>query len=263
KAAVYAGMLWPSADRTQRAHGGEDSDSYRACLLKHLDWVHSCGAVRDRASADTRTCLCPVTAYLQVILCHTPMEDWAAALTDPDPDASPLGFAWALARRSPWIGARTAGVAVLVTMGRHVHRLTADAPRRAEEKRLAAEYHFQRELYNEGSPCWGALAGVGIACFLSARKRLQRSPSRFENYRREQEARELLAEVQNAAETLSKEGERYARLLAEKDGLRDRGLVEDVVVSIRTLAGFILRKGEPPVPETVLPTLDGLATSES
>ncbi|KAJ7191857.1 hypothetical protein GGX14DRAFT_596786 [Mycena pura] len=258
KAAVY------------HVHGGEDS--YRACLLKYLDWIHSCGAVRDRASADsdTRTRLCPVTAYLQVILCHTPMEDWAAALTDPDPDASPLGFTWAWACRSPWIGARTAGIAVLVAMGCHVHRVMVDAPVRAEQKRLAAENHssFQQELENEGHLCWAALAGVVRA----ARKRLQRSPSRFENYRRKLEAehaRELLAEVQNAADTLGKEGdtlgkegERYAQLLAEKDGPRDREL-EDVVVSIRTLAGFILRKAEPPVPRTVLLTVDGLATCES
>ena len=93
---------------------GEGHDGYRAYLLKHLDWVHK------EASADASTCLCPVTAYLQLILRYTPMEDWAAAATDPDPDASPLAFAWAWARKSPGIGRVTADVAVLVTMGRHV-----------------------------------------------------------------------------------------------------------------------------------------------
>ncbi|KAJ7191862.1 hypothetical protein GGX14DRAFT_596800 [Mycena pura] len=254
-AAFDAAMLWTSAaDGTWPDHSDEDY---------WLDWV----PVRDRASADTHAYLWPVTAYLQVILCNTPMEDWAAALANPDPDASPLGFAWAWACRSPWIGARTAGIAVLVAMGCHVHRVMVDAPVRAEEKRLAAENHssFQQELENEGHLCWAALAGVVRACFMSARKRLQRSPSRFETYRRGLEAahaRELLAEVQNAAETLGKEGERYAQLLAEnlKDGARNREL-EDVVVSIRTWAGFILGKAEPPVPTTVLPILDSLATA--
>ncbi|KAJ7222524.1 hypothetical protein GGX14DRAFT_694602 [Mycena pura] len=226
-----------------------------------LDWV----PVRDRASADTHTRLCPATAYLQLILCHTPMKEWAAAFidVDPDPDASPLGFAWALARRSPWVEARTAGVAVLVTMGRHVHRLMAYEPKRAEEKRLAAEYHFEKVLYREGF--WAALGGGVKAGFMSAAKRLQPSPSPFENYRRGLEvddAKELLTEIQGAAERLGKAGERYAQLLAEKDGPRDREL-EDVVVSIRTLAGFILGKAEPPVPRTVLLTVDGLATGES
>ncbi|KAJ7191644.1 hypothetical protein GGX14DRAFT_600114 [Mycena pura] len=258
EAASDAAMLC-AADLTSRwtvrgEDEDEDEDSY------WLDWV----PVRDRASADTHTCLCPVTVYLQMILCHTPMEDWAAALTDPDPDASPLGFAWALACRSPCIGARTAGVAVLVTMGRHVHRLMVYAPVRAEEKRLAAENQFQQDLYNEGHPCCAALA-IGVrACFMRAAKWLRHPPSKIENYRRMLEAehaRKLLAEIQNAAEMLGKEGQRYAQLLAEKDrdGARDREL-EDVVVSIRTWAGFILGKADPPVPQTVLPTLDGLAT---
>ncbi|KAJ7223045.1 hypothetical protein GGX14DRAFT_656966 [Mycena pura] len=132
-------MVWGAAANWP-VHGGEDS--FRAFLLERLDWVHPCGGVRESASADTPICLCPLTAYLQVILRQTPMEDWAAALADPDPDASPLSLAWAWARRSPWIGARTAGVAVLVTMGRHVHRLMADAPVRAERERLAAENQF-------------------------------------------------------------------------------------------------------------------------
>ncbi|KAJ7222523.1 hypothetical protein GGX14DRAFT_664083 [Mycena pura] len=254
EAACNAAMLkvdvangaWPD-------HSDEDTDYWP-------DWV----PVGDR-STDAHTRLCPATTYLQLILRNTPMEDWAAAFTDVDPDlaASPPGFAWALARRSPWVEARTAGVAVLVTMGRHVHRLMADEPERAEERRLAAEYHFGDVFVNEGF--WAALGGGVKAGFMSAAKRLQPSPSPFENYKRGLEAddaKELLTEIQGAAERLGKAGERYAQLLAEKDGPRDREL-EDVVVSIRTLAGFIIGKAEPTVPRTVLLTVDGLATCES
>ena len=114
---------------------GEGHDGYRAFLLTHLDWVHK------DASVDASTCLCPVTVYLQLILRNTPMEDWAAAAADPD--ASPLAFAWAWARKSPGIGRLTADVAVLVTMGRHVNRLMVDELVSAEYGReFAAEYRY-------------------------------------------------------------------------------------------------------------------------
>lgn len=65
--------------------------------------------------------------------------------------------------------------------------------------------------------------------------------------------------MQNA-EKLGQEGERYAQLLGEKDVAQER---ESVVVSIRTLAGFIFGKAEQPrVPETVLLAVKGLATAE-
>jgi hypothetical protein len=65
--------------------------------------------------------------------------------------------------------------------------------------------------------------------------------------------------VQNAAEALGKQGERYAQLLEEKDAAQER---EDVVDSIRTVAGFILGKADPPAPEAVLQAVTGLATAD-
>ena len=99
---------------------GEGDGGYRAFLLRLLGWVHKDGTFRDGATIHTSTCLCPVTAYLQLILWHTPVEDWAAAVVDSaagDAGASPLAFAWVWARKSPSIGRQTADVAVLVNHG--------------------------------------------------------------------------------------------------------------------------------------------------
>jgi hypothetical protein len=219
-----------------RAH-----DGYRTFLLKKLDWVHK------DASADASTCLCPVTAYLQLILRHTPIEDWAVAATDPD--ASPLAFAWAWARKSPGIGRQTADVAVLVTMGRHVDRLMAE---RAEQRKSAAAKIALTERV------WSALRSVVKDCLTGAAKWLRASPSDSDNYKRIEPAdgEELRACVRNAAELLGEAGERYAQLLGEKDVAQE---CEGVVDSIRSLAGFILSKAEPPVPEKVLLAITGLA----
>jgi hypothetical protein len=191
KAARHAGMILGAArqwvDRDAAAGvgastpaSGEGDDGYRAFLLRCLDWVHKYGTVRDGASADTSTCLCPRTAYLQLILRHTPMEDWAAAVAEPD--SSPLAFAWAWARTSPGIGRQTADVVVLVTMGRHVHRLMADVPVRAEEMRRSAATKNRTKLLTEG--VWAALRGAVKDCLTEAATRLGDSLSDFKGYKR-------------------------------------------------------------------------------
>ena len=225
---------------------GEGHDWYRAFLLTCLDWVH-----KDASSDGASTCLCPVTAYLQLILCQTPMEDWAAAATDP-PDASPLAFAWAWARNIPGTGRRTADVAVLVTMGRQVHRSMAYKLWRAKKARRPA-FGCMELAINVG--VWASLRGVVKVGLKRAATRL-RASSDLENDKR---AEELLAIVRNAAELLGEAGERYAELLGEKDVAEER---EGVVDSIRSLAGFILRKAEPPAPEKVLLAITGLATAD-
>jgi hypothetical protein len=142
QAAIHAGMIsvnvrsWLAKRNVAAVPVGEGGGGYRAFLLGHLDWVH-----RDGTFCDESTCLCPVTAYLQLILRHTPVEDWAAAESDAaaaHSDASPLAFAWVWARKSPSIGRQTADVVVLITMGRQIHRLMADAPVKAEEERFKA-----------------------------------------------------------------------------------------------------------------------------
>jgi hypothetical protein len=92
------------------------------------------------------------------------MKDWAAAVAEPD--SSPLAFAWEWARTSPGIGRQTADVAVLVTMGRHVHQLMAYEPVRAEEMRRSAATKNRTKLLNEG--VWAALRGVVKDCFTEA-----------------------------------------------------------------------------------------------
>ena len=114
-------------------------------------------------------------------------------------------------------------------------------------------------LMNEG---FGFMLGgmvkdgvTGVAEWLRA------PPSKFDNYKRMLESRdaeERRAIVRNAAELLGEAGERYAQLLGEKDVAQER---EGVVDSIRSLAGFILSKAEPPVPEKVLLAVTGLATA--
>jgi hypothetical protein len=73
QAAFKAGILWAEAHKWLVHHDagagapalGESDNGYRAFLLTRLDWVHKYGTVRDGASADASTCLCPVTAYYQ------------------------------------------------------------------------------------------------------------------------------------------------------------------------------------------------------
>lgn len=263
RAAFDAGTLSGSAlswfarrDAGAGARGlGESDDGYRAFLLTHLDWVHNYGTVHDGATANASTCLCPVTAYLQLILRRTPVEDWAVAATA-DPNASPLAFAWAWARTSPWIGRRTADVVALVTMGRHVHRLMADEPVRAEEMRAMTK--STAEVLGE---CVLALLLANFeGCLMGAATLLRGSPSYLTNYERvhgPDGAKELLGIVQNAATKLGEEGERYALLLGEKDVAQ-----ECIVDSIRILAGFILGKTEPPTPENVFLAVEDLATAD-
>jgi hypothetical protein len=263
QAAFHAGTLFAEARKwlILRDAGagapalGESDNGYRAFLLTHLDWVHNYGTVRDGALADASTCLCPVTAYLQLILRNTPIEDWAVAAAEPD--ASPLAFAWAWARTSPSIGRQTADVAVLVAMGRQVHRLIVDAPLRAKRAKAAAK--DTTKILSEGVSV--ALAGAVKDCVIGAATWVRSSPSVFKDYKRvpeAEDAEELRMIVQNAAEKLGEQGERYAQLLGEKDVAQER---ERVVVSIRTLAGFILGKAEPPVPENVLLAVADLATA--
>ncbi|KAJ7201631.1 hypothetical protein GGX14DRAFT_655600 [Mycena pura] len=236
------------ADAGASAPASGDGDAgYRAFLLTRLDWVHEYGTVHDRASANASTCLCPVTAYLQLILRHTPMDDWAAAASTADPDESPLAFAWAWARRT--IGRRTADVAVLVTMGHQVRRMMMAYNLKPVEKSTASK--AGTKLLDEG--VWEALAVVAKDCLTAAATRLRHSP---QGYKHVPESDDGLAIVQKAAEALSKEGERYALLLEEKDVDQER---EAVVSSIRTLAAFILGKAEP-TPEKVLLAVNGLAT---
>jgi hypothetical protein len=266
-AAGRASMLYAGFDRWFSDHNatagagssapasGEGDDGYRAFLLTHLDWVHKGSTVHDDAPADTSTCLCPVTAYLQLILRYTPVEDWAAAATDPD--ASPLAFAWEWARNSPGIGRQMADVAVLVTMGRHVYRSMAYAPAKAEEERMLAAISIRGTFLNEG--VWAALRVVAKDSLTAAVTWLRTSPSDSDNYKRKRElseAEELLATVQSAAERLGEAGKQYAQLLVEDQMAEKR---EAVVDSIRVAAGFILSKAEPPVPEKVLLVIAGLA----
>jgi hypothetical protein len=184
------------------------------------------------------------------------MDDWAAAAAATDPDASPLAFTWALARKSPGIGRLTANVAVLVTMGCHVDRLMAYEPVRAEKRwKAAAEDRIIIALTQRVClRVWAALRGVGRG----AAKWLRASPSDFDSYKRIEsaDAKERRAIVRNAAVLLKEAGGRYAQLLGENDVAQER---EGVVDSICSLAGFILSKAEPPVPEKVLLAITGLA----
>ncbi|KAJ7070959.1 hypothetical protein C8F01DRAFT_1244634 [Mycena amicta] len=212
---------------------------YRTFLLTHLDWVHK----------DTR--LCPVTAYLQLILRNMPVAHWpeAAAATAQQQDASPLAFAWVWARS---IGSQTADVAALVTMGCHVYRLMLIAD---NSKRWAARREtFGHKLFDEG--IWAAL-GVAVQGWLRETndKRMLVEPSTTD-------AEELQAMVKNAVDRLRKHGEQYAQLLGE-EGMpvappEER---EAVVGPIRALAALTLGKAEPPVPETILLALTDLATT--
>lgn len=152
---------------------GESDDGYRAILLTHLDWVHKYSTIRDCASADMSTRLCPVTTYLQLILCETPMEDWAAAAAGAEPEASPPAFAWAWARKSPGVGRQTADVVALVTMGRHVYRLMVDEPVRLEELRSSAAAENMTKFASEGF--WAALSGAVKDRLIRATARRQTS----------------------------------------------------------------------------------------
>ncbi|KAG6891533.1 hypothetical protein C0992_005068 [Termitomyces sp. T32_za158] len=256
--ALYKAAIFCKASRRWSIESqnsvGESSARYRSCLRDSLDWVHRCGTVRDRDSANTHTCLCPVTAYLQLILRHTPMEDWAAASTDPN--ASPLGFAWAWARSSAWIGKQTADVTVLVTMGRHIHRLVARDLVRDERNRLDGRA-FDTRILSDG--LWATLRGVAQDILA---KWLQKPPSDFDRYKRELEAsnaKDLLETMQDVAGKLGEEGERYAQLLEGEGTAQDR---KHAVDRIRTLTGWILERAEPPVPDTVLRFLGSLATAD-
>ena len=166
------------------------------------------------------------------------------------------------ARKSPGIGRLTADVAVLVTMGRHVNRLMAYKPVRADKRRRFAPEEMIILALTE-RVClrvWAALRGVVKDYLTGAAKRLRASPSDSDNHKRIESANaeELRAIVRNAAKLLNEAGERYAQLLGEKDVAQER---EGVVDSIRSLAGFILSKAEPPVPEKVLLAITGLATT--
>ncbi|KAJ7050481.1 hypothetical protein C8F01DRAFT_1000595 [Mycena amicta] len=211
----------------------QPKEDYHTFLLTHLDWVHA-------------THLCPVTTYLQLTLRNTPLDDWAAAATA-DKDASPLAFAWVWARA---IGSQTAEVAALVTMGRQVHRLMVEAEMRKREPQVKT---LTTKLFDDGF--WITLGG---AVKDWAATWVQHSPSDLTNYNEAADSEGLHAMVQRAAEALRERGERYAQLLGEEDMAQER---EAVVDSIRTLAGFILGKAEPPVPETVLLALTDLATA--
>jgi hypothetical protein len=242
---------------------GEGDGGYRAFLLRHLDWVHRDGTFCD-VPAHKSTCLCPVTAYLQLILRHTPVEDWAAAesaAAAAHSDASPLAFAWVWARKSPSIGRQTADVAVLVTMGRHIHRLMADVPVKAEEERSAAAIERRAMFFSEGaSP---ALREVAKHFLAEAVTWLRASPSTCDQYRRKSEdieAEELLATVRSVAEGLGEAGNQYAQLHGEEQAAQKR---DEVVGSVRARAEFLLGKAEPPVPENVLLAVAGLAKAGS
>jgi hypothetical protein len=108
----------------------------------------------------------------------------------------------------------------------------------------------------------GSAQGGGQGLFHRGGHWLRDSPSDSNGHKRVSapgDAEGLQAIVQNAAEALGKKGERYAQLLEEKDAAQER---EDVVDSIRTVAGFILGKADLPAPEAVLQAVTGLATAD-
>lgn len=100
---------------TVRAPG--TSDGFRDYLRGGwLYWVHQdVASENDNTLGHASSCLCPIMAYLQQMICITPMEHWAAGAVNSED--SPLGIAWGWARASPTIGRQTADVAVLVSMG--------------------------------------------------------------------------------------------------------------------------------------------------
>ena len=243
---------------------GGSNDGYRAFLLRNLDWVPRDATFRD-GTAHKSTYLCPVTAYLQIILRHTPVEDWAAAASAAaadHSDESPLAFAWIWARKSPGIGMQTADVAVLVTMGRHIHRVMAYAPVKAEEERKLAAGRRRYMFLREG--VWAALREVAKHSLTEAVIWLQQaSQSTADRYRREREdteAKELLATVRSTAEGLGEAGNQYAQLHGVEQAAQKR---DEVAGSIRAQAEFLLGKAEPLVPENVLLAVAGLAKAGS
>ncbi|KDQ14867.1 hypothetical protein BOTBODRAFT_145421 [Botryobasidium botryosum FD-172 SS1] len=268
QAAVRAGMLWANARaqfsyhkpstsaRTNTPMSGIDNNAFRVFLRTRLDWVHEYGTLVDGASDCAITCLSPVTAYLQLILAQTPVEDWAAAVSGSA--TSPLAFAWALARRSPGIGKQTADVAALVTMGCHIPRLMADERVRAEEAKRSVTAEVQSKLLEEG--VYAALRTGVRLYFTELATRLRSPPTVLEGYQRMHnpgDADGLWATVRNAARVLGEEGDQYAQILGKGDATQER---ERVVNSIRWRVGFILCKAEPPVPDAVLQAVADLAT---
>ena len=169
--AVSSGACYISVEARkwfQDGHG-DDGPGYRTLLLKYLDCVHKTGY--------TITCLCPVTAYLQLIIRNTPMEDWAVAATDP-PDASPLAFAWAWARtrmrartRAParvrvWartrVGARPCGYAYTRTGAHADARVCVCACAQActcGARLRASSHHVIFILFSPNFNCHRGLAG--------------------------------------------------------------------------------------------------------
>lgn len=253
-AAFRAGMLFGHAQKwfTHRSEApaiGDSDDGYRALLFEHLDWVHQYGTLNDGASDNAHTCLSLFTTYLQLILCSTPMEDWAAA-ADPS-HLSPLGLAWDWARASPAIRTHTVDVVVLVTMGRHIQRVVADVPVRAAE--MAAVPGFGSTLLDDG--LWVSL-GVVWERLRKTASRTRAPPSRSDYYAPITEP-DSMGALQSAAQLLREAGEQYAQLLSETDVASAR--VENIVNRIRTWTATIVAKAEPLAPPTVLKAVPGLS----
>ncbi|KAJ7070530.1 hypothetical protein C8F01DRAFT_975626 [Mycena amicta] len=209
----------------------KDDSDYRTILLRHLDWVH--------------IPLCPVTAYLQLILRNTPISDWAEAAATAQQDASPLAFAWVWARSIGFGGSQTADVVALITMSGNVYRLMLSAERR--KRWVARGETFGHKLWDEG--IWAAL-GVAVKGWLARRE------TTVEPRATVTDAEELQATVKDAVVRLGRYGEQYAQLLGHGEDEEER---EAVVGRIRALAGFILGKAEPPIPERHLLALTDLA----
>ncbi|KAG6895999.1 hypothetical protein C0992_010974 [Termitomyces sp. T32_za158] len=256
-----------AGDGTSASAVAECDDWYRAVLLNRLDWVHNVGTVQNGVPAGTNTRLCPVTAYLQLILQRTPVEDWAKAAADvaaEDAGASPLAFAWSWARKDPEIGRQTADVVVLVTMGREVNRSMAYAPVKAEEDRqLAAIERRPINLFiHEGA--WIALGAATMNVLTGAASWLRASLSdtvkkQRERQRKLNEAKDHLATIKNAADLLGEYGTQYAQLLGEEHTAHER---QDCTECIRHMAEFILIRAEPPTPEKVLLVIQDLAKTD-
>ncbi|KAJ7070558.1 hypothetical protein C8F01DRAFT_975316 [Mycena amicta] len=203
--------------------------------ISQFDWV------------PPQTQLWPVTAYLQLIIRNTPIEDWAeAAAPTAEQDASPLAFAWVWARS---IGSQTADVVALITMACHVYRLMLSAEN--ANKSAAAEKSFGATLFDEG--IWAALGGAVKGWLRETNDKRVPEPAGHD-------AEELHAMVKNAVDKLRKHGQQYTQLLGDEDMAQSEER-EAVVGQIRALAALILGKAEPPVPETILLALTDLATA--
>lgn len=235
------------ADRTMASDDGE----YRTMLRNTFAWPYG-------ATGDARNDLCPIIAYLQLIVQRTPIEEWAQAVADVgvrDSSTSPLAFAWVMALSRPELGEQTARVAVLISMGLHVYHKIVLIPVKAKAEKAMANMMYENEVFDRGTI--PALAYMAKESFLWAVTQLQASDTTQTQDNRDYE--ELVDSLRPISKALSNAGDQYARYLRTGSTSRER---RDLVRSIGVWTDVIVSKAQILVPDNVVLVIPNVSQAD-